>query len=665
MGRTLNADLTTAQQAPSARPFMQLVFHSKGRANTRSYKTTDTPNRILQVQQAEGRFGSYTLVEGRPFIISSVIRLQNSDQSLNNTDFKGYRVYIEWGFHTASGIKTSRGGPEFVISQEYRSEQGVNYLELYTVNLWELANTIFVNVANDFPLSYVNGGLNSTDVKNILLELLGGGKLDAALLSDNAVYTDSTSDSENPDSSAFGLFPATPVANQDFFYFGQSASVKFDRISIDVTQILSSGSITLTWQYSLGNGAGGAWGTLNPLTQSEGATARSHIDFTSTGLQIEAFDIPSDWVTDTIDSKGPFFYIRAAVTGVSSPVTQIQAKRIFAGLDFAFALDTTESTQGDDFKPTYTSRVDSTLGAVIEDILAFTLMGIRAEEDGFHAAFIDAAQVTPDETYNFLDGPHRFFVYSEGQQVTVPNRILVVSSDIENGAATFSGTSDDTSAQAELRIIPKIVVDASITSNAEALTQADRIIAQLKRDKMQGRAEVPMQVAQEVWDEVRIVDDRASGTVDGRVSQVIRLYQAGTYRMQIIMGGKIWAVDLPEVSDAIVPEFLTSEGEVQPSVRTVPRPTVLSVPDPRIVPTPVPMTVRPQGIVQGGPNIRRRELVAAPSNRAPVQESLMSQRARRLQGPTEPGSIGPRELVESVMARRVRERRERRTNRGR
>jgi hypothetical protein len=585
MVRTLHADIITAQVSASRTPYIKLVFHSFDRATTRSYATDDATNRILQVQQAEGRFGSHTLAEGRPIVVSSIIRLQNSDESLSGLDFKGYRVYIEWGFNTVSGNKTSRSGPEFVISQEFLSDEGISYLELYTINLWEMANQLFVNIGNTFPLSYTNGGLNETKISHILMELLGGGKLDDCTVDDGGVFTDYTSESEDTTNTAT-LFPTTPVVN-DAAYFGQT--LKFDRISFDVTQILSSGTITLTWEYYNGT----VWSTLTALTTTTGGTANTHLDFTSTGIQIEAFDVPSDWTAVAVDGGTSMFFIRARVSAVSTPSQEIQATRIFAGLNFAFALDTDTSGQGDAVKPTYTTVVDSTLGPVIEDIMDFTKMGVRVREDGFHAVFVDVNQASPDEIYDLSIGPHTFHIFTESQSVAIPNRILVVSGNLDDGAATFSDTYDDLVSQGEIGIIPRIYEDLSVTSDADALTRATDISTRIRRDRVQGRVEVPMHVGQEIWDEVRVQDQRTghespgTGALDGRVSQIVRIYQSGEYLMQIIMGGAIWGVTARPLTLPISQPASAPSIDMAPDV-AVPRPTVISVPDPRVVPTPVP-----------------------------------------------------------------------------
>ncbi len=584
--RTLHADLTTAQQSASATPYMKLVFHSRDRATTRTYETDDATNRIVQVQQAEGRYGSYALADGRGFVVSSIIRLQNGDNALSNLDFKGYRVYIEWGFNTGSGNRASRAGPEFVISQEFVSSEGINYLELYTLNLWELANQHFVNVGNVVSMSYTAGGANSTKVSHILMQLLGGGLLGSVQQQDYVdggggdAWTDFTSEAKET-GDVVDMFPAVPATN-DACYFGKTT--KFDRLSIDLTQTISSGSIGHDWEYSRGSGV---WSALSALTEAEGATANGHISLINTGIIVEAFDMPSDWATDTVNGVASMYWVRLRITSASSPVTQIQATLIFGGQDFAFALDTSEGTQGDDYLPTYSTHVGSQLGPVVSDIIGYTLMGLRLREDGFHALFVDAAQASPDATYILTAGPHTFFIHTEGQQVTIPNRIVVVEANLDLGGATYSGQDDDATAQGEIGIIPQVVVSPEIGSDAAAVTLATRIMTQIKRDKVQGRAEVPMHCGQEVWDEVRVQDDRTGNTVDGRVSQVIRQYTAGVYTMQVILGGDVWGVVIPPYPVPQLSERAAAAEEAL-SARALPPGAPLQPSQPLAVPVPIP-----------------------------------------------------------------------------
>ena len=86
--RTLHSGLTTAQQSSNPVPYINLVFDPRDRDTGRSYDSQDATNRILRVQQSEGAYGSESLVPGKPFVVSSVIRLQNDDNTLSSLDFK-------------------------------------------------------------------------------------------------------------------------------------------------------------------------------------------------------------------------------------------------------------------------------------------------------------------------------------------------------------------------------------------------------------------------------------------------------------------------------------------------------------------------------------------------------------------------------------------------
>jgi len=592
--RTLHSNLTASQQSASNFPYIKLNFTSRDRATSRVYATDDSTNRILQVQQAEGRYGSYSLAAGKPFTVSSVIRLQNSDSALSGLDFKGYRVYIEWGFKTflnpGTVNRTSRSGPEFVISQELISDQGRSYLELFTMNLWEFANQLFINSANVLPIYWIKGAATETKVSHILMQLLGGGYLDAVIRASSG-GTSFSNQTANASSVALGdvlMFPPTPVFN-DAVYFGKATI--FDRLSIDINQIISSGSMGITWEYSRGSGV---WSTLPVLTASEGGQSTSHLNLTaSVGIFIEAFDIPSDWATDTVNSQGPFYYVRARVSAVASPSGATLGSLMLGGKDFAFGLDTSTSGQGDDYLPKYTTQVGSQVGRVVEDILSYTKLGIILREDGFHASFIDIEQSTPDKIYDLEDGPHTFFAHTEGKQVVMPNHILVVSGDIGESVAEFAGVANDSTSQAEIGVLPAIRRHDEITSSADAATLAGILMSQLVRDKVQGRVEVPMEVGQELWDEVRVVDDRTGNTADGRVSQIVRLYMPGLYVMQVIMGGDIHGIE-------ILPLDITPA--TMPDVNIAP-PTVFTVPT--AVPTRIPLTAEqllfmPGGALSGG-----------------------------------------------------------------
>jgi hypothetical protein len=117
---------------------------------------------------------------------------------------------------------------------------------------------------------------------------------DAAIADDGGAFTDETADFNSAAAADVQIFPATPVAN-DAFYFGHIA--KFTEVTVLVSTASTTG--TIVWEYWDGL----AWSTLT-LTSD-------HTDFSRVGTRVFKFAIPGDWATTTVNSQGPFFYIRA------------------------------------------------------------------------------------------------------------------------------------------------------------------------------------------------------------------------------------------------------------------------------------------------------------------------------------------------------------------
>ena len=68
-------------------------------------------------------------------------------------------------------------------------------------------------------------------------------------------------------------------------------------------------SLGLVWEYW-----NGAWTALSGVTDGTSG-------FTSTGLAYVSWTLPGDWATTTINSQGPYYYVRARV-GAASPSGQ-------------------------------------------------------------------------------------------------------------------------------------------------------------------------------------------------------------------------------------------------------------------------------------------------------------------------------------------------------
>ena len=123
--------------------------------------------------------------------------------------------------------------------------------------------------------------------------------LSAAIMDDGGAFTDETTDANDSGGSGdVNLLPATPVAN-DAFYFG--SDYQFNKITIDITT--SGGATTvLAWEYYNGS----SWASV---TVADGTD-----NFNNVGMCRVTFTEPGTWSTTTVNSQGPYYYIRARVT---------------------------------------------------------------------------------------------------------------------------------------------------------------------------------------------------------------------------------------------------------------------------------------------------------------------------------------------------------------
>lgn len=535
--RTLHADLTTAQKDASRTPYIKLTIISRDRATTRTYQTTDATNRILFVQQAEGRFGGDIVSPGSRQPVAGIIRLKDHDNSLIGLDWKGYRVDIDWGFNTSSGNRVPDTGPEplFVINQKSFTLEGELILELHLMSLWGYVRTLWLNTTTAGPLEFKRGDASlERTVKQILHELLGGvwdiSDPDPNLWNSAAVqfdasgptYTIYTDKAGDVTADNVLIFPTTPAVG-DIFYVAQIN--QFDRVTWDLTTVGSG--LTLAVEY---------WnGTTWALTQN-GVDGTS--SFSTGVLKVMKFDRPTDWATKNmdadVDSAFPnkaLYYIRFRLTAVSAPA-QPKATRIFVAMDLAVSLDTTNSLANFDYKPTYKSNFQQNISSTLDAILGRTRLGIVAEEFWFSARYIDNAQATPDYTYGT---DHDFHAGMLKDAPIVPNKITVTNIP-PSGATRFEGSASNSSSITALGTITEVRVQPEIANDAEGAAQAQVLIDALVRDAAQADLDVPMNVGQEMWDLVETQDTRSGKTFKGRVSQLVRRYEPGIYRLRIIMG---------------------------------------------------------------------------------------------------------------------------------
>lgn len=133
----------------------------------------------------------------------------------------------------------------------------------------------------------------------------------AAIADDGGVFTDETTNANSATTNDVNLLPATPVAG-DAYYFGHAE--EFSRIKIDVTDGNGTGS-TITWEYW-----NGAWTALSDVVDGTN-------NFETVAENIVSWTLPGDWATTTINSQGPYKYVRARLSTLGS-ANQTRARKV-------------------------------------------------------------------------------------------------------------------------------------------------------------------------------------------------------------------------------------------------------------------------------------------------------------------------------------------------
>lgn len=136
----------------------------------------------------------------------------------------------------------------------------------------------------------------------------------AAIADDGGSMTDETTEANEATADDMTLLPATPAVN-DAYYFGFNEST-IGAIKLNVSTA-GVGTWTITWEYY-----NGAWTALSGVT--DGTTG-----FTMAGENTISWTVPSDWATTTVNSQGPFYYVRGRVSAYTTINAQPLGQQVY------------------------------------------------------------------------------------------------------------------------------------------------------------------------------------------------------------------------------------------------------------------------------------------------------------------------------------------------
>ena len=161
-------------------------------------------------------------------------------------------------------------------------------------------------VPNSGVYTYSHNDEGSLDVT---IRVRNQGIATAAISDDGTVFTDETSEASSNSTADMTLLPTTPVI-EDAYYFGHDE--QFPRMKIIVSTAMVHSAAVLAVEYY--NGA--TWSAVD-----RGSLSPANDFYDTTGEKIIDWLMPSNWATTTINSQGPFYYVRIRLVSFTTITT--------------------------------------------------------------------------------------------------------------------------------------------------------------------------------------------------------------------------------------------------------------------------------------------------------------------------------------------------------
>lgn len=163
-----------------------------------------------------------------------------------------------------------------------------------------------------FSLNYEGAFLAGLDV---IIRCRNQGFPNAGIADDGGVFTDETTANNSAVVNDITLMPSGSAATNDAYYWGHSE--EFNQLKLEVSQAASIGYCRIDWEYWNGSG----WTALSNVVDNTN-------DFETSGLNVVSWDEPTGWATTSVNSQGPYYYVRARNTGLPQVGTQPLGRKV-------------------------------------------------------------------------------------------------------------------------------------------------------------------------------------------------------------------------------------------------------------------------------------------------------------------------------------------------
>jgi len=171
--------------------------------------------------------------------------------------------------------------------------------------------------------------------------------------------------------------------------------------------------------------------------------------------------------------------------------------------------------------------------AAIRRLLDYTKCVIRyGGDEKIHILEPTTSGEVFDYEYSLADTYHSFFAKAYRKTLVIPNKVVVESRTDDD--PQYSGNKTDPTSYA---LLPKTEYrQMRLQSNDEAEDIAEAILSKYQLNAEMGAANVPMNVGAEVFDYVKVTDEREDDSRTGNIGSLTRTYSPGKYQLSFSFG---------------------------------------------------------------------------------------------------------------------------------
>jgi hypothetical protein len=172
--------------------------------------------------------------------------------------------------------------------------------------------------------------------------------------------------------------------------------------------------------------------------------------------------------------------------------------------------------------------------SALKRLLDYTQCVMRFGGDGnVHILQPTTSGVVYDYEYSLASG-HTFFSKAYRNSLVIPNYVIAKSHPSDS--PQYSGYASDAESISAFREM-RYQKYARLAGNAQAVTIATALLARFQLEAQKGSAEVPANCGAELFDYVKVTDERESDYRVGNIGSLTRKYSPGKYTMDFSFGG--------------------------------------------------------------------------------------------------------------------------------